>query len=130
MLIGAMAGIAADRGMPGFQAQAQPPGINRSILQRVDVPGSNYEVVLATAAIPEGVASIGRHIHHGVEMGVEIEGTSTLTVDGAGETHLASGESYMIPAGVPHDVSTGNVPGKVVAVFVIEKGKPLATPAP
>lgn len=126
---GAAAGISVDRGTAGA-ADMPAPGIQRTILQRVDVPGSNYEVVLATAAVPAGVASIGRHKHNGFEMGVAIEGESTMTIDGEDPRPLATGESYLVPLGAPHDVSTGEAPGKVVAVFVVEKGKPLATPVP
>jgi mannose-6-phosphate isomerase-like protein (cupin superfamily) len=37
----------------------------------------------------------------------------------------------VIPAGVVHDAhNEANVPIKLVGVYVVEKGKPLASPAP
>jgi hypothetical protein len=37
----------------------------------------------------------------------------------------------MIPAGVVHDAKVvGDKPSKVLATYIVEKGKPLATPAP
>jgi mannose-6-phosphate isomerase-like protein (cupin superfamily) len=41
-----------------------------------------------------------------------------------------AGESIVIPAGVIHDAHNhGSAPSKLVGVYVVEKGKPLATPA-
>jgi quercetin dioxygenase-like cupin family protein len=128
---GAIAGVGLDRGIQSAVAQAAPPeGLKRAILQRIDVPDSAYEVVIGTAEIAPGVASIGRHKHAGVEAGVATEGQSTLTIEGQGDVVLKPGDSYRIEAGVPHDVSSGAAGGKVIAVYVVEKGKPLATPAP
>jgi len=40
-------------------------------------------------------------------------------------------ESYAIPAGKVHDAKgVGDKPVKVLATYLVEKGKPLATPAP
>jgi mannose-6-phosphate isomerase-like protein (cupin superfamily) len=37
----------------------------------------------------------------------------------------------MVPAGAKHDAhNTGSAPMHLVAVYVVEKGKPVATPAP
>jgi mannose-6-phosphate isomerase-like protein (cupin superfamily) len=36
----------------------------------------------------------------------------------------------MVPAGVPHDAhNDGTVTAKLVGVYLVEKGKPLVTPA-
>jgi len=40
------------------------------------------------------------------------------------------GESFVVPAGVIHDAKAGERGGKVLATYIVEKGKPLATPAP
>lgn len=129
LAIGLCAGLALDR-LVAVAQPAPPAGITRAILQRVDVPDSKYEVVLGIAEIAPNVSTIGRHTHPGVEAGVLIEGESVMAIDGAPDLTLTPGMSYQIPAGVPHDARTGAVAGKVVAVYVVEKGKPLATPAP
>ena len=42
---------------------------------------------------------------------------------------LKVGDSYQIPAGAPHDARSGPEGAKVIATYVVEKGKPLASPA-
>ena len=43
---------------------------------------------------------------------------------------LKPGDSYQIPVSAVHDAKAGPNGVKVLAVYVIEKGKPLASPAP
>jgi quercetin dioxygenase-like cupin family protein len=110
-------------------ALAQAPGIKRTLLQRSDV-SSDREVILGHAEIAPGSAA-GRHTHFGVETGYVLEGTASLEIEGETPKLLKRGDSYLIPAGKVHDAKTvGDVPAKVLATYVVEKGKPLATPAP
>jgi quercetin dioxygenase-like cupin family protein len=104
-------------------------GIKRTPLQKLDVPGTAYETVMGIAEIAPG-ASAGRHSHPGIEMGYVLEGQSVLLIDGQPEQHLVAGQSYRIEAGIVHDAkNVGAGPAKVLAVYVVEKGKPLALPA-
>ena len=110
-------------------APAPAPGIKRTLLQRSDI-GNNMEVVLGMAEIAPGSAT-GRHTHFGTEVGMVLEGFSSLEVDGEAPRALQAGDSYLIPAGKVHNAKTvGDSPVKVLATYVVEKGKPLATPAP
>jgi quercetin dioxygenase-like cupin family protein len=112
------------------QQSAAPAPIKRTVLQKVDVPGSpNYETVTGIAEISPGV-NIGRHTHPGAETGYLIEGTMTLLVDGKPPLALKAGESYQIPVNAIHDAKSGDGGAKVLAVYIVEKGKPLASPAP
>ena len=43
---------------------------------------------------------------------------------------VKTGQSYQVPSGAPHDAKTGSSGAKVLATYVVEKGKPLASPAP
>jgi quercetin dioxygenase-like cupin family protein len=104
------------------------PGIKRTILQKVEVPGTNYETILGMAEIAAG-GNAGRHTHPGPETGTVTEGEMVLLVDGQPDRTLKPGDSYQIPAGTIHDVKTGTGPAKVVAAYMIPKGMPLATPA-
>ena len=107
---------------------AQAPGIKRTLLQRIDI-GNNMEVILGIAEIPPGGA-VGRHTHFGVETGYALAGQSSLEVEGEAPKLLNAGDSYVIAAGKVHDAKVvGDAPAKVLAVYVVEKGKPLATPA-
>jgi quercetin dioxygenase-like cupin family protein len=107
---------------------AQAPGIKRTILQRSDV-GGNMEVILGSAEIASGGAT-GRHTHFGVETGYVLSGTSLLEVEGEAPRNLKAGDSYLIPAGKVHNATAKDGDAKVLATYVVEKGKPLATPAP
>lgn len=110
-------------------AAAQAPAIKRTLLQRIDV-GDNREAILGLAEISPGAAA-GRHTHFGVEFGYVVEGSASLEVEGEMPKLLKAGDSYMIPAGKVHDAKTvGDKPVKVLATYVVEKGKPLSTPAP
>jgi quercetin dioxygenase-like cupin family protein len=48
-----------------------------------------------------------------------------------GEQHLKAGDSYSIPAGAVHDAKVrGDKALKVQGIYVVDKTKPLASPAP
>lgn len=110
-------------------AQQAPAAIKRTLLQKFDVPGTNYETVIATAEVGANT-NIGRHTHFGPESGYMLEGEMSLLIDGQPPKTIKAGESYQIPAGAIHDGRSGPQGAKVVATYVVEKGKPLATPAP
>ena len=111
-------------------SSAQAPGIKRTLLQKSEIPGENREVILGIAEIAPGAAA-GRHTHPGIETGYILEGSAQLEVEGEAPRVLKAGDSYTIPVGKIHDARTvGTEPVKVLATYVVEKGKPLATPAP
>ena len=105
------------------------PPIKRTALQKVDVPGTTYEVITGIAEIVPNM-NIGRHTHPGAETGYIMQGELTLLVDGQPPLALKQGDSYKVPPGAIHDARTGDSPAKVLAVYIVEKGKPLATPSP
>jgi quercetin dioxygenase-like cupin family protein len=109
-------------------ALAQDAPIKRTPLQKFDVPGTNYETVIGIAEIVPNV-NIGRHTHPGPESGYVLEGEMTLLIDGQAPQELKAGQSYKIPPSAVHDAKTGPKGAKVIATYVVEKGKPLATPA-
>ncbi len=105
-----------------------PAGIKRTLLQRGDI-GNNMEVVLGLAEISPGGAT-GRHTHFGTETGMVLEGSASIEIEGETPRLMKAGDSYIIPAGKVHDAKTvGDGPVKVLATYVVEKGKPLASPA-
>jgi quercetin dioxygenase-like cupin family protein len=112
-----------------LDAQQAASPIKRTILQKADVPGTNFEVVLGMAEIAAG-ANVGRHTHPGPEQGTVTEGELVLMVEGHPEKTVRAGESYQVAADTIHDGKTGGgKPAKVIAVYVVPKGQPLATPA-
>jgi quercetin dioxygenase-like cupin family protein len=103
-------------------------GIKRTILQKSDL--GDRDMIMGLAEIAPGAAA-GRHYHHGTESGYVIEGSATLEIDGEPVRTLKPGDSYVIPAGKVHDARTvGDKPTRVLAFYVVEKGKPLAVPVP
>jgi quercetin dioxygenase-like cupin family protein len=106
---------------------AQDAPIKRIPLQKYDVPGTNYETVVGIAEIVPNVL-IGKHTHPGTEGGYVLSGDITLMVDGQPPKALKAGDSYNIPPGAAHDAKSGQNGAKVLAVYTVEKGKPLASP--
>ena len=109
-------------------AENAPPAIKRTPLQSIDFP-DGYKTVTGLAEIAPGGAS-GGHTHPGIETGYILEGEVLMSIEGQPDKTLKAGDSYMIPPGAKHDVkSIGSVPAKAVSVFVVDKTKPLASPA-
>ncbi len=58
------------------------------------------------------------------------EGEFWYLVDGQAERIYKVGESFQLPHGAIHNEgAAGSNPVKVMAVFVVEKGKPMVQPA-
>lgn len=79
--------------------------------------------------MPAG-GTVGRHTHPGAEAGYVLEGELELVIDGKPPVRLKAGESYQIPEGAVHDAKAGDKPFKVLGVYVVKAGEPLAKPAP
>jgi len=115
--------------LTGMRA-AQQPAFKRTVLQQSDISVAGHEVVSAVADF-EPRATPGRHTHFGEEIGYILEGTFLIEQEGKAPVTLKAGGSFLIPAGTIHNATnTGTGPGKILATYVVEKGKPLATPAP
>lgn len=122
--IALMIGIAAAAAGP----PAAQPGITRTVLSTVDVPASAYQVIEAKVEIAANT-HIPRHTHHGTVVGYLLEGDYSVQLEGQPLKTLLPGESFLIPAGVIHEEFAGARAAKVIAVFTIEKGKPLTSAA-
>ena len=109
---------------------AQASGLTRTLVGRADVSVPGREAVVARVEVAPG-AKAGRHTHPGDEISYVMEGEALLLIDGQPPRTVKAGESFVIPAGTVHDAhNTGTAPAKLVGVYVVEKGQPLATPAP
>jgi len=111
-------------------AVAQQPGFTRKLLQdqeNITVQGRHVVQALAEF-IPGGAA--GKHTHPGEEFGYVVEGRLELMIDGQPPRMVKAGESFYVPAGLVHDgKNVGSGAAKVLATYVVEKGKPVASPA-
>src|ERR1700729_3153929 len=107
---------------------AQTPGLKRTLLSRTDGPAPGYETIEAKVEIDAG-SVIARHTHFGIETSYVIEGGLELAMQGGEPKAYIAGQGFQVPTGVPHGGKTGDKPTTLLAVYVVEKGKPLATPA-
>jgi len=109
---------------------AQAPAFKRTVLQQSDISVPGREVVSAVAEF-EPRATPGPHTHFGEEIGYVLEGTFLIEQAGKAPVTLQAGGSFLIPAGTVHNATnTGTGKARILATYVVEKGKPLATPAP
>ena len=109
---------------------SQNPGIQRTVVHKADVSVPGREAVIARVEIAPG-ASAGRHTHPGDEISYVVEGEGEILIQGQPARKVKAGDGFVIPAGAIHDArNIGTVPVKLVGVYVVEKGKPLATAVP
>jgi quercetin dioxygenase-like cupin family protein len=108
------------------QQASQPQAIKRTILQRSDVPGTNYETIFGIAEIAPN-ADFASHTHPGTESGYLMEGSLTHLIEGQPARVAKAGDSVLILAGVPHSGRAGPAGAKIISAWVVEKGKVLAS---
>ena len=109
---------------------SQAPGIQRTVVHKADVSVPGREAVIARVELAPA-ARAGRHTHPGDEISYILEGEGEILIEGQPPRKVKAGDGFVIPAGAKHDAhNTGEQPLKLVGVYVVEKGKPLATPAP
>ena len=103
--------------------------IKRTPVLTADVAAPGHQAVVVRGEIDPGV-SAPRHTHPGDEISYVLEGDAELLNDGEPARVVKAGEAFVIPAGKVHGArNAGTVPLRFVGVYVVEKGKPLATPA-
>jgi quercetin dioxygenase-like cupin family protein len=126
----AVTAIVVTLGLAGLVAGlgAQQPGFKRTVLQqsKLSVPGR--EAVTALAEFQAG-ATVGPHTHPGEEIGYILEGAIVLEQEGKPAVTLDAGKTFFIPAGTVHNATNKtSSPARVLANYIVEPGKPVATP--
>jgi len=111
-------------GSTGSRAQ---DGIKRTDLQTHDLSIPGREVVQQMVELQPGTL-VGKHTHPGEEVSVVLEGELRLEVTGKPTVTIKAGQAFTVPPGVVHSAtSEGRVPTKLLATYIVEKGKPLRT---
>jgi quercetin dioxygenase-like cupin family protein len=110
-------------------AVTQTKGLKRIPLQKFDVPPGERETIMGIAEIAPNT-DVARHTHPGPEADYVLEGDLTLMVEGQPAKVFKAGDSFNVSAGTVHAARSGANGAKILAVYIIEKGKPLASPAP
>ena len=111
-------------GSVGSRAQ---DGVKRTDLQTHDLSIPGREVVQQMVELQPGTV-VGKHTHPGEEVSVVLEGELRLEVTGKPAVTINAGQAFTVPAGIVHSAaSAGRVPTKLLATYIVEKGKPLRT---
>jgi quercetin dioxygenase-like cupin family protein len=123
--------LCAITGFIATDAQAEtggPAPLTRKILSQVDGPMDGYVTLVAEVTIAAGMGA-PRHTHPGIESGYIVSGGGFLARDGKPDEPVKPGSGFQIPTGTVHAFKNGAAPTVIVSTYVVEKGKPLATPA-
>jgi len=111
-------------------ALAREPAAVRTELARADVSTPGREAIVTRLEIAPG-GGAPRHSHPGEEISYVLEGEGELLIDGEPARRVRAGDAFIVPAGKVHAAkNTGNGFLRVVVTHVVEKGKPVAIPAP
>ena len=113
-----------------FAATGASAQVKRTPVLTADVAAPGREAVVVRGEIAPG-ASAARHTHAGDEISYVMEGEAELLIDGEAPRVVKAGEAFVVPAGKVHGArNSGGATLRFVGVYVVDKGKPLATPAP
>ena len=109
---------------------AQQTGFKRTVLQQQKLSAPGREAVTAIAEFQPG-GTVGQHTHPGEEIGYILEGSIVLEQEGKPPVTLTAGQTFFIPNGQVHNATNkGTSTARVLANYVVESGKPVATPVP
>jgi quercetin dioxygenase-like cupin family protein len=65
-----------------------------------------------------------------VESGYVVSGSLELPIEGQPTRMLKAGDGFQVPVATPHaGAKSGDTKTVIVSTYVVEKGKPLASPA-
>ncbi len=130
----ASCGLGSLTGFLAIEAGAQTPpaaasGVKRKVLGQSEGPAPGSVTTTAEVEIEPGVL-VGRHIPPGIEAGYVLDGEIELPVEGQPTRVLKAGDGFQVPPGVPHaGAKSGAKPVRILSTSIVEKGKPLASPA-
>jgi quercetin dioxygenase-like cupin family protein len=124
----AITGFIATEAAAEGAAPAPAGGVTRKVLSQTDGPAAGYETLLIEATIEAGVP-VGKHTHPGVESAFVLEGGFELPIQGQETRMLKVGDGFQIPPNTPHaGGKAGTAKTRILITYVVEKGKPLASP--
>jgi quercetin dioxygenase-like cupin family protein len=123
--------LCAVPGLIATSASAQTAataGVKRKIPSQLDGPSPGYVTIAVELEIEPG-AVVARHTHPGIESTYFTSGSGELLVDGQPSKPFKAGDAIQVPAGTVHSVKNGPTATKGIGTYIVEKGKPLASPA-
>lgn len=121
VVAGVFAGAAAS------VAAAQP--VQRTTLQEQPFPGPVIHTVTTRAVVARG-GEVAPHTHPGIEMAYIADGQALVRIAGRPDQTVPTGGSFSVPDHVVHSVrNTGQGPLTMISTYVVDRRKPLASPA-
>jgi quercetin dioxygenase-like cupin family protein len=126
--------VCAAIGLTASEVKAETQGIQtsgttRTILSKTEFPGDKYITLLVLGEVPPG-ATVARHTHPGVESAFVLEGEGVFSVKGQPDRQFKAMDGLQIQPETPHGLRNGNKTSRFAITYVVEKDKPLASPAP
>lgn len=103
-------------------ASQQPPG-------QVTIPGSNYDIVFGTAELAPGQQT-RRHSHPGAVIVYVANGEFWTLIDGQPGQRYKVGDASQVPERAFPTEGQASGAAAVMAVYIVEKGRPASAAAP
>jgi len=119
-------GLVASLAVGAAVSRAQD-GVKRTDIQTHDLSIAGREVVQQMVELQPGVV-VAKHTHPGEEISVVLEGELVFQMAGKPDVTVKAGQPFFVPSGVVHGVKAASAT-KLLATYVVEKGKPLRTAA-
>lgn len=117
-------GLAAFLAFGAVASRAQD-GVKRTDIQTHDLSTPGREVVQQMVELQPGVV-VAKHTHPGEEISVVLEGELVFQLAGKPDVTVKAGQPFFVPSGVVHGVKASSST-RLLATYVVEKGKPLRT---
>ena len=103
--------------------------VHKTTLQSQDFPSPIYRTVTVDTLIDRG-DMVAPHTHPGLETAYIVTGKARLKIAGAPARTLTEGQSFAIPRMTVHSVTNiGATPLRIVSTYVVDKSKPISSPA-
>ena len=110
-------------------AEEPQPQVARNVFGHYDqsgVPGK--EIVTGTVTLQPG-AEVAFHVHPGDEAGYIVQGAVIWKVRGQPDKTLRAGDGFFNPRGSAHSLVATESGARVFSAWVVDKGKPMSSPA-
>lgn len=122
-------GLVISIAMLGTAAVAADQPVQKTTLQEQPFPGPKDHTVLVRTVVAHG-AEVAPHTHPGVEMAYVAEGEALVKITGRPDQTLRAGGSFSVPEAVVHSVRNAGAGAlTIVSTYVVDKSKPIASPA-
>jgi quercetin dioxygenase-like cupin family protein len=107
---------------------AQTKGVPMQVLQTVDTAAKGHVAITAIADwAPQHTT--GWHTHPGEMVGYIVSGSVRLEQDGRAPRMLNTGDSFIIPAGVPHThTNISAAAAKMFVTYYVVKDRAISAP--